>query len=134
MECAGCLSGSDCEGFVAKDGNFNRVKIKSPNYVALQHNVQSSDAKSLDLVRIVMANEHDEVAIYFPSLKEELRRLRALHDQMAREGRNSAEIEEELSRLTRQENPPERPSKAEKQKQKALRKELKQKKKQQKPQ
>lgn len=68
MECANHLNGSICEGFVGRDRNFNRVKIKSANYVSLHHNVKHS---VVDLIRIVISNEEKEVGIYFPEVRRE---------------------------------------------------------------
>lgn len=129
MECAKQLNGSVCEGFVGRDRNFNRVKIKSPSYVKMHHNVKHSVA---DLIRIVMQNEDTEVATYFPDLQADLSRLRELYNQLASKGEEECsekEIEERLLALFDQTNADEktdtRISKAEKQKQKAARKELK---------
>lgn len=64
----------DEEGYVVVDKDFNRVKIKSPAYVATHHlkgNGTMSYARALELVR---SNEIDEVCKYFeefrPALEE----------------------------------------------------------------
>ena len=64
----------DEEGYVVVDKDFNRVKIKSPSYVAAHHlkgNGVMSYARALELVR---SNEIDEVCKYFeefrPALEE----------------------------------------------------------------
>lgn len=64
----------DEEGYVVCDANFNRVKVKSPAYVAahnLKGNGVMSYARALELVR---ANEIEEVCAYFeefrPALEE----------------------------------------------------------------
>lgn len=62
MECAKLLNGSVSEGFVARDWQFNRIKIKSPNYVALQHNVKPTPQ---ELINIVVANEEVWVFSFF---------------------------------------------------------------------
>lgn len=60
------------EGYVVCDGNFNRVKVKSPAYVAV-HNLKGngvlSYARALELVRV---NEIDEVCSYFEEFRPEL--------------------------------------------------------------
>ena len=64
----------DEEGYVVCDGNFNRIKVKSPAYVAA-HNLKGngvlSYARALELVRV---NEIDEICSYFeefrPALEE----------------------------------------------------------------
>ena len=64
----------DEEGYVVCDGKFNRVKVKSPSYVAAHHlkgNGVMSYARALELVR---ANEIEEICEYFeefrPALEE----------------------------------------------------------------
>ena len=64
----------DEEGYVVVDSKFNRVKVKSPAYVAahgLKNNGVMSYARAIELVR---ANEIDEVCSYFeefrPALEE----------------------------------------------------------------
>ena len=64
----------DEEGYVACDANFNRVKIKSPAYLAvhgLKNNGVMSYARAVEIVRL---NEIDEICAYFeefrPALEE----------------------------------------------------------------
>ena len=64
----------DEEGYVVCDSKFNRVKIKSPAYVAahgLKNNGVMSYARAIELVRL---NEIDEICSYFeefrPALEE----------------------------------------------------------------
>ena len=56
------------EGYVVKDNNFNRIKVKSPSYVAAHHLVSDlSDKKLLELIR---KNETDEFLVYFPEYRQ----------------------------------------------------------------
>jgi len=58
------------EGYVAVDGNFNRVKIKSPAYVAVHHLKGEggvSVSRAIDLIKL---GELDEFLNYFPEFKE----------------------------------------------------------------
>ena len=62
----------DEEGYVVCDGKFNRVKIKSPAYLAvhrLKGNGVISYARAIELVR---TNEINEVLAYFPEFKDAL--------------------------------------------------------------
>lgn len=62
----------DEEGYVVCDAKFNRVKVKSPAYLAahrLKGNGVLSYARALELVRM---NEIDEVIAYFPEFEEAL--------------------------------------------------------------
>ena len=59
----------DEEGYVVVDKDFNRVKVKSPAYVAvhgLKNNGVLSYARAIELVR---ANEIDEVCAYFEEFR-----------------------------------------------------------------
>ena len=62
----------DEEGYVVCDKDFNRVKVKSPAYLAV-HRLRGegvmSYARAIELVRM---NEVDEVLAYFPEFKDAL--------------------------------------------------------------
>ena len=63
------------EGFVVCDAQFARVKIKSPQYVALHHlRDQFSLAKLIDIVR---SGEGDEFLAYFPDFRAQFKDVRA---------------------------------------------------------
>lgn len=66
------------EGYVVRDTNFNRVKIKNPAYVAAHH-LKDSTAE-YKIVAIIKSNEVDEYAATFPERDAEIRDLeRAYH-------------------------------------------------------
>lgn len=52
------------EGFVVVDANWNRVKIKSPDYVAMHHLANGFSRE--DLLHIIRVGEVKEVLNYFP--------------------------------------------------------------------
>lgn len=55
------------EGYVVRDANYRRIKVKSPSYVAVHHLVSElSDKRLLELIR---KNETDEFLTYFPEYK-----------------------------------------------------------------
>jgi hypothetical protein len=61
------------EGYVVCDSNFNRNKIKAPQYVAVAHLKDGfSQRRLLDIVR---ANEEDEVISYFPEFKKDFEEI-----------------------------------------------------------
>lgn len=67
----------DEEGYVACDANFNRIKIKSPAYLAvhaLAGNHCMSCSRAIDLVR---ANEIDEICSYFEEFRPILEECKA---------------------------------------------------------
>ena len=57
----------ECEGYVVCDARFNRIKIKSPQYVALAHVKDSMSVRRM--IEIVRANESDEFLVYFPEFR-----------------------------------------------------------------
>ena len=63
------LLGYDDEGYVIVDGDFNRIKIKSPLYVSLNHMVQGVASHS-SVVEIIRMNEQDEFLTYFPEYRD----------------------------------------------------------------
>lgn len=56
----------DNEGYVAVDKNWNRVKIKSPQYVAVHHIKNNGDVNISSIVQLIRANELGEFLTYFP--------------------------------------------------------------------
>ncbi len=60
------------EGYVVCDSYFNRVKIKSPSYVALHHLKDSCGSSLKNLVTVVISNEIEEVSSALPEYKEQL--------------------------------------------------------------
>ena len=66
----------DEEGYVVCDGKFNRVKVKSPSYVAAHHlkgNGVMSYARALELVR---TNEIEEICEYFEEFRPALEKMK----------------------------------------------------------
>ncbi|MCL2427437.1 MAG: hypothetical protein FWD05_14015 [Oscillospiraceae bacterium] len=61
------------EGYVVCDANYNRIKVKSPAYVAIHHLVGTlSDKRIIELIR---KNEVEEFLIYFPEYKSYVDKL-----------------------------------------------------------
>lgn len=62
--------GWDEEGFVVVDENWNRVKIKSPAYVAAHH-VKNNGVVTIErIIDLVRANAHDDFVGIYPEYKE----------------------------------------------------------------
>lgn len=64
------------EGYVVVDKNWNRVKIKSPQYVAVHHLKNNRDLNIASLVQLIRTNETEEFCIYFPEYKEFIEKLK----------------------------------------------------------
>jgi hypothetical protein len=73
----------ECEGYVVRDFGFNRVKVKSPQYVAMAHLKDSMSARRL--LEIIRANESQEFLAYFPEFKDEYDQIRSMYDQLVGE-------------------------------------------------
>lgn len=59
------------EGYVVVDGNWNRVKIKSPAYVAVHHLKGNDQLNIKGVIDMMKANETEEFLSYFPEHKKE---------------------------------------------------------------
>ena len=68
------------EGYVVRDGNDNRVKVKNPAYVAVHH-LKGKTAEH-NILTIVKTNEIEEFAATFPERTEELYRLKEGYDEL----------------------------------------------------
>jgi RNA ligase len=68
------------EGYIVCDATFQRVKIKSPQYVALHQLKDSLSPKRV--LEVVLANEGEEVLAYFPELREPFTQIRERVDAL----------------------------------------------------
>ncbi len=70
----------ECEGYVVCDKHFNRIKIKSPKYVALAHAKEGFNPRAI--LELVRKNEGDEFLSYFPELRADFDKTKALYLKM----------------------------------------------------
>lgn len=68
------------EGYVIVDGNFNRVKIKNPAYVAVHH--LKSKTGEHNIMGVVKTNEIEEFAATFPERRDEIFELKENYDKL----------------------------------------------------
>lgn len=66
---------NDKEGYVVVDKNYNRIKIKSPTYVAMHH-VRTNIATEKSILELIRKNEIDEFINYFPEYKDASQQIR----------------------------------------------------------
>lgn len=59
------------EGYVVVDAKWDRVKIKSPAYVAAHHLKNNGEVNIASIVSMIRKNEKDEFLGYFPEYKED---------------------------------------------------------------
>jgi hypothetical protein len=62
---------TELEGFVVVDDNFNRIKIKSDQYVAL-HRAKDGLRSANNILLLARSNDYEEVVVHFPEYKEDL--------------------------------------------------------------
>lgn len=86
-DCVKAAEKLDCnnEGFVVCDKNFNRVKVKSPTYVALHHMKNNNVLSYARGIEIVRGNELGEVLTYFPEFAEHLQKIKADYEAFVAE-------------------------------------------------
>lgn len=63
------------EGYVVVDSSFNRVKVKSPAYVALHH-LRGEAFTPKRALALVLQNETEEFLGYFPEFSKEIEAMR----------------------------------------------------------
>lgn len=68
IEAAQNLDPMDSEGYIICDADFNRVKVKSPQYVAISHLREGFSTRRM--IQIVLTNEGEEFLAYFPEWTE----------------------------------------------------------------
>jgi hypothetical protein len=68
MEAAKALDPVQQEGYVVVDAAWNRIKLKSPQYVALAH-LRDSKCSPARLLEVIQTNESSEFLTYFPEWK-----------------------------------------------------------------
>lgn len=62
--------GSEKEGFVVVDKNYNRIKIKSQNYFMLHKLANNGAISKEEVVRLLLDHEETEYLSYFPEKEE----------------------------------------------------------------
>jgi hypothetical protein len=77
------LTGLDGEGFVVRDTGFRRIKVKSPQYVALSHMKDTLSPRSM--LEVIRKNESDEFLNYFPEIRPVYESVKAKYDQLCAE-------------------------------------------------
>lgn len=58
------------EGYVVVDKNWNRIKVKSPAYVAAHHLKGNGEPNILSLIELIRINETEEFLNYFPEYRQ----------------------------------------------------------------
>lgn len=82
------------EGYVAVDGNGNRVKVKHPGYVALHHLKDGFGPRRI--VEIIRASEKSEVLTYFPEWTEQFNDAQGRYDNLVRDIQNLYDVVKDI--------------------------------------
>jgi hypothetical protein len=70
------------EGFIVVDQNFNRLKVKSSQYVAMSHLRESVGSSKRQLLEIVRKNEGSEFLQHFEEFKDDYYELKAKFEHL----------------------------------------------------
>lgn len=73
--------GFDEEGFVVVDDNWNRVKIKSPAYVAVHHLRFNGNISNARILELVERDEYQELLKYYPEYQESVDKVNIARNQ-----------------------------------------------------
>ncbi len=83
IEAAQHLDPMNSEGYIICDANFNRVKVKSPQYVAISH--LRAGFSTRRLIEIVLTNEGEEFLAYFPEWSELYQQVKDKYQSLVEE-------------------------------------------------
>lgn len=64
------------EGYVVVDKNYNRCKIKSPEYVMAHHMINNNQISKRKLIEIINCGDEEEFLIYCPAFRDEIKKLK----------------------------------------------------------
>jgi hypothetical protein len=82
VEAANQLDPMKSEGFVVCDGNYNRLKVKSVQYVSMSHLKESVGMSNRQLLEIVRRNESSEFLSYFEEFKDDYYGVKAQYERL----------------------------------------------------
>lgn len=80
---ASTLSPTASEGFVAVDAAWRRVKVKSPQYVALSGLIDGFGPRRM--LEIILTNESDEFLLHFPEFRKTYDEVRRRFDTLIKD-------------------------------------------------
>lgn len=77
---ANTFPATQLEGFVVCDDKFNRIKVKSDQYVYL-HRLKDNLNSVRNLVELARSKDYDEVVVHFPHIKPSLDMISSMIDE-----------------------------------------------------
>lgn len=75
------MSPLEQEGYVVVDGDFNRIKVKHPGYVALHH-LRTSPVTPRRVLEVIRTGEGEELAAHFPEWRQVFDDVQAAYDAL----------------------------------------------------
>lgn len=90
------------EGYVVVDKNFNRIKVKSPAYVAVHHLSNNGVISKKRIVDLIIMNEVDEFLTYYPEYKEFVTDIRNCYDSLIEKMEVSQKIVSDFCQNTKE--------------------------------
>jgi hypothetical protein len=78
------LNGALQEGFVVVDKDFNRVKIKSPQYVQLHHLKGNNQFSTRRAIELCQTGEIEECLLHFPEVETKVRPIQRFLEEVSR--------------------------------------------------
>ena len=84
------LDPMDSEGYIVCDTDFKRIKVKSPQYVAISH--LKTGFSTRRMLEIVATNEGEEFLNYYPEWRDMYQKIEAKYNALAKD------IEEEYQK------------------------------------
>ena len=94
LSAAAALDPMQQEGFVVVDGSFNRVKVKSLDYVAIHHMKGEGGLTAKRVLERIVAGESDEILAHFPEWTPVFTEVAGRYNALA------AELEEAFCRIS----------------------------------
>ena len=89
------------EGYVVVDANWNRIKIKSPAYVAVHHLKNNGVVTKERIIELIRLNEHEEFLNYFPEYTENIENIKIKIEEFIKNMKSSIEKAQNTLFLTR---------------------------------
>jgi RNA ligase len=83
IKAAAELDPMDSEGYIVCDRDFNRVKVKSPQYVAIAHLRDSFSSRKM--IEIVLENEGEEFLNYYPEWTDLYQKIKIRYQNLITE-------------------------------------------------
>lgn len=82
VEASKHLEPMESEGYIVCDANYNRVKVKSPQYVAVSHLRDSVGMSRRKLLELVRTNEGSEFLSYYPEFTNDYNDIKYKYERL----------------------------------------------------